>query len=321
MSQKIVIIGAGMAGLACARRLASAGLTPVILDKGRGIGGRMATRRVVVAGQEIRFDHGAQYIKAQDQGFVSALETVPEAVAQWQITPDKQRVVGVPGMSGLARALGAGLDIRQNVEVSRIAHGATGWQLETGAGPMTARHLVLTIPAPQAHALMAASGGCDDDLARDLARPRMEPCLTLMAAFAPDMPRPLVTRRSAADDLAWIAQDSAKPGRTGGAVTWVAQASPEWSMRYLVLDQDRIAALMLPLLAGVLGCAPEAALYASAHRWRYARTATPLGQPFLHRAAQAVHLGGDWCLGARVQDAWASGDAIARDILEARHVA
>lgn len=321
MNQDIVIIGAGMAGLACARRLVSAGLTPVIIDKGRGIGGRMATRRVVVAGQEMRFDHGAQYIHAQDQGLVSALETVPEAVVRWQIEPGKHRFVGVPGMSGLARALAAGLDIRQTVEVTRMAHGAKGWQLETGAGLMTAQHLVLTVPAPQAHALMAASGACDDDLARDLTRPRMEPCLTLMAAFAPDMPRPFVTRQSAADDLAWIAQDSAKPGRAGGAVTWVAQASPAWSMRHLELDQDRIAAMMLPLLAGVLGCAPEAALYASAHRWRYARTATPLGQPYLHRAAQRVHLGGDWCLGARVQDAWASGDAIARSILEARHVA
>ena len=37
---EIAIIGAGMAGLACARRLTDAGHAPVILDKGRGIGGR-----------------------------------------------------------------------------------------------------------------------------------------------------------------------------------------------------------------------------------------------------------------------------------------
>ena len=50
----VIIIGAGMAGLACARRLADAGVIPVVLDKGRGIGGRAATRR---AG-EWQFDHG-----------------------------------------------------------------------------------------------------------------------------------------------------------------------------------------------------------------------------------------------------------------------
>ena len=56
----IVIIGAGIAGLACARRLAEAGLAPVLLDKGRGIGGRVATRRM----GDMQFDHGAQYVTA-----------------------------------------------------------------------------------------------------------------------------------------------------------------------------------------------------------------------------------------------------------------
>ena len=56
-----VIIGSGSAGLACARTLAAAGLGPVVLDKGRGIGGRLATRRVGA----MQFDHGAQYVTAQ----------------------------------------------------------------------------------------------------------------------------------------------------------------------------------------------------------------------------------------------------------------
>ena len=46
MQTAITIIGAGMAGLACARRLARAGHTPLVLDKSRGIGGRLATRQV-----------------------------------------------------------------------------------------------------------------------------------------------------------------------------------------------------------------------------------------------------------------------------------
>ena len=56
-----VIIGSGISGLACARTLAAAGLVPVVLDKGRGIGGRVATRRVGA----MQFDHGAQYVTAQ----------------------------------------------------------------------------------------------------------------------------------------------------------------------------------------------------------------------------------------------------------------
>lgn len=319
MTQQIVIVGAGMAGLACARRLVSAGLSPVILDKGRGIGGRMATRRVAFGGDEIRFDHGAQYITAKTPDFAAMLASWPEAVAAWHIAPDKTRHVGLPGMSGLPRALAEGLDIRQNVEVTEVSRTAQGWRITTGTGEIVARHLILTIPAPQAAVLLANSGICDAALARDLSGVEMEPCLTLMAAFPPDAPRPFIIRRSDTGALAWIAQDSAKPGRSGAAITWVAQASPAWSKQHLEADKDAIAALMLPLLCHELGCAPATAHYCSAHRWRYARAAAPLGQPFLHRAGAGLHIGGDWCLGARVADAWASGDAIGRDIAEAQN--
>ena len=41
----VVIVGAGIAGLACARRLVQAGVRPILFDKGRESGGRVATRR------------------------------------------------------------------------------------------------------------------------------------------------------------------------------------------------------------------------------------------------------------------------------------
>ncbi|MFU8865145.1 MAG: NAD(P)/FAD-dependent oxidoreductase [Rhodobacterales bacterium] len=319
MTQQIVIVGAGMAGLACARRLVAAGLSPVVLDKGRGIGGRMATRRVTLAGSEVRFDHGAQYLSVKTPDFAAALADVPEAVADWQIAPDMMRQVGLPGMSGLPRAWAEGLDIRQNAEVTAVKRADRGWRITTPEGEIDAAHLVLTIPAPQAAALLAGSGMDDAALANDLGAVQMEPCLTLMAAFPADLPRPFIISRSGTNALAWIAQDSAKPGRADHVTAWVAQASPDFSRQHLEADKGAIAALMLPLLCNALGCAPEAALYASAHRWRYARAAKPLGQPFLQRAKASLHIGGDWCLGTRVADAFASGDAIGRDIAQARH--
>ena len=54
----VLIIGAHITGLACARKLADAGMAPVVMAKGRGIGARVATRR---AG-DWQFDHGAQYV-------------------------------------------------------------------------------------------------------------------------------------------------------------------------------------------------------------------------------------------------------------------
>jgi hypothetical protein len=72
---------------------------------------------------------------------------------------------------------------------------------------------------------------------------------------------------------------------------------------------------MLPLLCDRLGAPLAAVTHASTHRWRYARVTHPLGQPFLRSDDASLYLGGDWCLGARIEAAWDSGIAIAADLL------
>lgn len=312
MQNDITIIGAGMAGLACARRLVRAGHRPLVLDKGRGIGGRMATRRVRLTEGEVSFDHGAQYLTARDPGFAADLHNLDAACARWDDGADTPRLVGIPGMSGLPRAMAAGLDVRLGAEVTAVRAMPGGWQLDTGAACIETRHLVMTVPAPQAAALL----GDGHPLHDRIAVVAMAPCLTLMAAFPADAPRPFRSR--AADDhpLAWIAQDSSKPGRAGLLTTWVAQASVAWSEQHLEDTAEAIADRMLPILSEVIGVAPQSALYAAAHRWRYARTVAPLGEPFLCNDDGTLHVGGDWCVGARVEAAWASGTAIAEAIIE-----
>lgn len=54
---RIVIVGAGLSGLVAARSLAASGHDVSVLDKGRGVGGRLATRRI---GDAV-LDHGAQF--------------------------------------------------------------------------------------------------------------------------------------------------------------------------------------------------------------------------------------------------------------------
>ncbi len=132
MSIDILIIVAGMAGIACARRLVDRGLTPVLLDKGRGIGGRMATRRVTLDDAELRFDYGAQYVTAREAGFAETLTSVPEAAAVWNDGAEYPHLVGLPGMSGLPRALAQGLDVRQGVEVTALRRRDAGWTVEAG---------------------------------------------------------------------------------------------------------------------------------------------------------------------------------------------
>ena len=329
----VIVVGAGLAGLACARALSDAGQSVQVLDKGRGIGGRMATRRVVLDGATLRFDHGAQYVTAHDPGFAALLEGAAEAgaAAIWDDTGPRLRHTGVPGMSALARHLGAGLAVTQGATVTALRPGPEGWELQTRSGDAvaarTTRRVVLAIPAPQAGALL----GADHPLTGPLAGVAMEPCLTLMAAFpaedtpdspTPDTPAPQRFAADAAHPLAWIARDSSKPGRAlpgagcgAGLTGWVAQASPEWSAQHLEDSFEQIAARMLPLLAERLGLDPARARHVSAHRWRHARVAQPLGTPFLADAQAGLWLGGDWCLAARAEAAWQSGRAMAADIL------
>lgn len=302
----VAIIGAGMAGISCARTLVQAGVSVQLVDKGRGIGGRMATRRVTLGTDDLTFDHGAQYLRPMGDSFAQTLHD--GGARGWE---NDTALVGVPGMSRLPRNLASGLPISQQVEITGIMQDRGLWRLTGPAGQVRARCVVLTIPAPQALALL----GHAHPMAAALAGVAMTPCLTFMAAFPPDSPRPFPHRVAPDHPLAWIAQDSSKPGRSAAAVTWVAQAGPEFSTMHLEKTAEDIATLMRPLLCDVIGARDETALYARAHRWRYAQTSQPLGQPFLCGADDGLYVGGDWCLGAHAEHAWQSGQAIAQDIL------
>ena len=311
MQSKVIIIGAGMTGLACAQRLVRAGLDPLVLDKGRGIGGRMATRRVKVAEREISFDHGAQYFSVRDPAFAAAISDLGIACALWDDGAAEAHLVGVPGMSSVAQAMAAGLEVQLGTTVTAVRAVPGGWELNVDQERLATQHLVITVPAPQAATLLGPRHSFQSRLA-DIT---MAPCLTFMAAFESNTPRPFASRAAADHPLAWIAHDGSKPGRANGLTTWVAQASVAWSEMHLEATPEVIAARMLPLLAEEIGVTPELAVYAAAHRWRYARTLTPIGQPFLSSDDGILHVGGDWCLGARVEAAWLSGTAIADAII------
>ncbi|MBC7927970.1 MAG: NAD(P)-binding protein, partial [Bryobacteraceae bacterium] len=80
-TQSCLIVGAGMAGLTAAGALRARGWAVVLLDKGRGAGGRMATRRIGESG----LDHGAQFFTVLDARFRDAVNRWERAnwVAPW----------------------------------------------------------------------------------------------------------------------------------------------------------------------------------------------------------------------------------------------
>ncbi|ODT58197.1 MULTISPECIES: FAD-dependent oxidoreductase [Paracoccus] len=304
---RVAIIGAGITGITCARALVAAGLTVTLFDKGRGIGGRLATRRTDGG---LRFDHGAQYLPASDPEFAALLGGLVDAgdAAPW---PEAAGIVGTPGMAQIPRALAQGLDIRSGAMVTALRRHGAGWHLGGEGIDHHADRVVLAIPAPQARDLL----GGDHPLSGPLAQVRYRANITVMVGVDLAAPRPFATHKGQ-DALAWVAQDSAKPGRDDQPLTtWVVQAAPDYSMHHIDLPFADLAHMIAPQLLELLGADPAHLHHAAAHRWLYSQTDRPLGQPFLADDAAGLVVGGDWALGALAEHGWASGRAMAAHLL------
>jgi len=169
--------------------------------------------------------------------------------------------------------------------------------------------VIATVPAPQAVALFPQA-------AAELSHVNYDPCWALMLAFdnrwngVPDIHEQRDT------DLAWITRENAKPGREQGLERLLVHMSGEWSRAHLELSPEEIVSRVITLLEDRFGPPPGDRLHGSAHRWRYAKVDSPLGEPVLALDDDLI-LAGDWCLGGRVEAAYLSGLAAAEILLRA----
>lgn len=301
MTAETCVVGAGLAGLAAADALRRAGRRVVVLEKSRGLGGRLATRRTR---EGLEFDHGAPSVPARPGAFAAFLQAAAAAgdAAEWG-----GGWVGVPGMSALGRSLATGLDIRFGVEATAVRREAGGWAVETADGAMRFGAVVCTAPAPQTARLCAGEA----DIAAAAGAARMEPCWALMAAWP---------ETGSAETVGWAEgplaaayRVDAKPGRATAPRRWVAHARTEWTLAHLEDERPAVEAALLPVLAAAVGAA-GAPVYASAHRWRFARVVRPVGLPCV-AVPGGLAAAGDWLLGPEAGDAFASGLAAAEALL------
>jgi renalase len=344
-SRNMAVIGAGIAGMACARTLAQAGHRVTVFEKSRGAGGRMSNRHTEFGG----FDHGAQYFTVRDARFEKALAISPQLVRRWSantvrildeagrvvassLPPKEAHWVATPGMNELVKEWAKPLVGRGQVhfetQVTRIQTDPLSpkrWQLQTeGPGAQASVRsgfdvVIMAVPSPQAQALLLSS-----QIARtmksDIAKVSVAPCWTLMLAF-PQAAQPTLAHlgpqwnaaRSTHHRIAWLARESSKPGR-GSIERWTVQASPDWSQRHLEDDAERVKAKLLKAFTEVTGIRAQPP-YAQVHRWRYAQTTQPLGKSHLWDAKLGIGACGDWCLGHRVEDGFVSGLELALAVL------
>jgi predicted NAD/FAD-dependent oxidoreductase len=327
---RFAVIGAGMAGLACARTLQDAGAAVTVFERESFPGGRAATL-IDAAGP---FDHGAQYFTANDPRFIAVLEGWQSAgvVQRWtgrivafeagtiqDKTASAERFVGVPGMRRLGVYLAQSLDVRYSMTIARLRHGPSGWHLDgddqpaEGFGPFDA--VVLAMPSEPAADLLHGLTALADE-ARTV---NWDPCWVVTMALA---------QKSGAnfegafinDDpiLGWVALDSAKPRRgqvDGVAERWVLHARAQWSKRYADMAEQEVARWMTRSFSALLRGKPMSS-QARALFWRYAKPVNPLQPPFLWDDVHRLGMAGDWCGGARIEGAYLSGLAMAQALLQ-----
>lgn len=315
---KIAIVGAGLAGLACARVLCGAQYAVTVLEKSRGLGGRIATRRV----GRLSFDHGAQYLVVRDAGFRDYMDLASATgyAATWQpagpgLAQREPWYVGVPGMSGIVKPLAAGLDIKRGLKVLKCERREGEWFLKTESGDELGPFavLLLAVPAPQAVELTRDFTGTLDVEVR-LRNVRMAPCWAVMVSYADRLDVPADVLAHQPGTLSWAARDVGKPGRLSTDDCWVLHASPDWTRDHLDDDPTSVAEALVAEFGKRMAVTARAKYFA-AHLWRYARVEQPLGEPCVWDAKLRFGLCGDWCLDARAEAAWSSGTSLAQQVL------
>jgi renalase len=319
---KILIIGAGLSGLTAGCALHQKGYTVTVLDKGRGIGGRLATRRLQVG----RADHGAQYFSAQTSDFQDFTQIWIRSglVQAWHLEQSDPasfqhpRYVVRGGMKGMAVQFADDLDIRTGERATYLNPTGVGWQVRCESGlTLAADALLLTVPVPQALLLLSDSG---IDLAdadwQALTQVRYEPCLAVLLRLSEPsrLPAPGGLKRTHGP-VAWIADNQQKG--VSEQPTLTLHASHEYSQKHL--DDADLQLLIPELLASVADLVdPATIVEQQIHRWRYSNATMRHPEPFLAanvHGAGTLLFGGDGFGKGNVEGAFTSGLAMARQIV------
>jgi len=315
LPHEVAVIGAGLAGIACACTLEQGGRRATIFEKSRSYGGRCSTR----LWRECVVDHGAQYFTAEDPAFLSAIQN---ACREDLATIDKPILdpAGLPlpsknrarhyhrkGNNRLARALAGDFDIRREHTLERLTKMPRGWQLDFAEGSTVhAAHVVLTCPWPQAATLLGLPTVS-----------HFQPCLTGLFAYKgiePGNSGSCYARQGNKDGvLAWSACENHKAGRIpDGFTVFVVQSGPEFSRNCLEAPHDDWLSLQRAELEATWDLPPDTFLEWFGHRWRFARNLQPVPAVEL---PQGIHIAGDSVVSSRVEDAWLSGRDCAQKIL------
>ncbi|HEU4348787.1 MAG TPA: FAD-dependent oxidoreductase [Actinoplanes sp.] len=289
----VVVVGAGIAGLACARELIDAGVPARVLERGRVVGGRLASKRF----DDRYTDIGAAYLTADHPAFQGRLESwrIAGLARPWtdtfavfeegspSTTTGPMRWCAPGGLRSLAEDLARELDLTLEHEVTALPK---------------AEAVVLAMPGPQAARITPL------DLRQEWS-PVLAAVLTDRERDWPDFKGAFVNGHPV---LATVCDDGDRRG--DHAPVLVAHSTADFA-RPRLADPTAAAGDLEAAVRDLLGLPPAESV--RVHRWTFAQP-RPVGGEF-HRQGN-VYLAGDAFGKPRVQTAWLSGRAVARHIIQ-----
>jgi renalase len=324
IARSCLIIGAGIAGLSAAYHLVKAGWVVQLVDKGLGIGGRIATRRM---GQAV-FDHGAQFFSIRDTRFGDLISPMLHdgTVREWSkgfpsLTVNGKRsqtgelssysrYCGATGMTAIPKHLARGLNIQLGRQVVAISRHRSSWQtMLDNKEHYVSNSVILTPPLPQSLALLETSHitlpGREH---RTLSSISFDPCLALLVVLDnPSKVPPPGAIQVNGEKLAWIADNYQKD--ISPTVAMTLHATPEFSRLLWDHEETTIARQLLEAAQEWLGSAVREH---QLKRWRYSRpTSTHHADCLMVESNPPLILAGDAFGGPRIEGAALSGLAAA----------
>ncbi|QEG23709.1 FAD-dependent oxidoreductase [Mariniblastus fucicola] len=329
---RVAVIGAGISGLFAARTLADHGVPVTVFDKGRGVGGRMSTRRI--DGVQ-RFDHGAQYFTVRDarfrryvdswieQGIVGRWPN-PECEASHQIAvfnngeksikqDSNERFVGQPGMNSICKHLASGLDVQTSTRVGRIEARESAMRLFRDDGDLLGRfdRLIVSAPAKQTAELLRQY----PEICGAIRNIRMNPCWAVMASFTEPIADDWVGAFVHESILTWVSRNSSKPARQKQSEDLVLHLGHEWTAENWDRDPEEVAEIALDAFWKCSAIAARSPTLLRAHRWKFAIPENPAQSRCFFDPQAGIAACGDWAGGPRVEGAFLSGMSAAGRIL------
>lgn len=314
-----LIIGGGLTGLITATVLQREGIKVTVLDKGRGIGGRLATKRMN-RGQpnEGIFDYGTQYFSVETSQFRAWVEewlqqgVIKEWCGGFGETDGKPRYCGVEGTRAIAKYLATDLDVHTSTRVVNLEY-SDRWLVETDKQQYEGNILVMTPPVPQSLTLLNASGiVLPPKIESSLKKVSYHSCIAVLALLErPSLiPQPggIALENEA---LVWLADNHQKGiSPDGYAVT--LHATPKFSDAHWDRDNTEIAELLLTAASDYLG---STAIAYQVHRWRYSLPKTFYSQPYL-ALPESLVIAGDAFVAPNLEGAVLSGIAAGEAVIE-----